>query len=131
MKLSVRIIPYIIICLILSYTWYVILSTEYLATWKHYFALGIAVLNLATYFASVNYGLAITFIFLLLATFNVLGLFPDIVYTSWFIRIAGKEIESPAIQGKSFLLLMLYIILNWLYWTDKYKVYKSRRKNFG
>jgi hypothetical protein len=127
MKISVRMIPYIIVCIMLSYTWYIILSTEYQATWKHYVALGIVVVNFVAYLMRFNFGLAITGALLLLATFNAVGLLPDIVYTSYSIRIAGKEMESPSIQGKSFLLFLLYLILNWSYWTGQYKVYKSSK----
>lgn len=129
MKKIVRLIPYLIVCLILIYTWYVIVNTEYQATLKHYMAWVIAMLNFVAYFIRFNYGLIGTAILLLLATFNTLGLFPEIVYTTYFIRIAGKEIESPPIQGKSFLLLILYLILTCTYWLEKYRAYKSRKNH--
>lgn len=129
MKKKVRFIPFLIVCLILSYTWFIILNTEYQATLKHQIALSIAVVNLIVYIFHFNYGLILTGLLLLLATFNAIGMFPDIVYTSFFMKIAGKEIESPAIQGKSFLLLILYFALSWGHWSDQYRSYKSSKNN--
>jgi hypothetical protein len=45
------------------------------------------------------------------------------------VRIAGIKIESPAIQVRSFLLLVLYIILNGAYWTEQYSEYKFNKRN--
>jgi hypothetical protein len=115
-----RLTPFLVIAIILSYTWYVIITNEFFATTKHQIALGIFVVNIAVYFIKFKYGVLLTGLFLILATFNLLALFPEIIYSSFFLGIRGKGFSTPSIQGKSLLLFIFYLILNARYLMDLY-----------
>ncbi|MBO9566912.1 MAG: hypothetical protein J7621_29340 [Niastella sp.] len=119
-----RILPFLAVCIILCYTWFTIATTDFSATWKHQLALGAAIVNLLIYFRNFKYGLIFTGVFLVLATFNFLGLLPEIAFTSYFVTIAGKEFSTPAIQTKSLLLLIGYLIVNTGYFINLYADWK-------
>jgi hypothetical protein len=75
---------------------------------KHQAALVLVVLNLLLFFISNKYATLLTGGILLLATFNLLAFFPEIVSTIFGLG----NMKIPAIQGKSFLLLLLYVVIN-------------------
>jgi hypothetical protein len=124
-KLS-RLIPFLIWSIVMGYTWVTILATEYFATARHIIALSIFFLNLILYFIRFNAAVILTGIALLLATFNLLAFFPDIVSTSYFIRLGAIEITAPAIQWKSLFLLLLYVIVNAKFLIGLYSNYRQR-----
>ena len=123
------ILSYLLIVIVLIYTWFLIITTDYYATQKHQIALILVLINLGVYFFKFDYGIVFTGILLLLATFNFIALFPDIVSSSYFIRIAGKEIATPTIQGKSLLLLIIYLVLDLRYLIELYSNYKYGKNN--
>ena len=123
--------PYLLTVIVLIYTWSVIVTTDYYATLKHQIALILVLINLGIYFFKFDYGIVFTGILLLLATFNFIALFPDIVSSSYFIRIADKEIATPTIQGKSLLLMIVFLVLNFGYLIEMYANYKYTKKNGG
>ena len=125
------ILPYLLTVIVLIYTWSVIVTTDYYATLKHQIALILVLINLGIYFLKFDYGIVFTGILLLLATFNFIALFPDIVSSSYFIRIAGKEIAAPTIQGKSLLLMIIFLVLNFGYLIEMYANYKYTKKKGG
>jgi hypothetical protein len=122
MKISkfIHIIPYLIICIILVYTWYTIITSDYYATTKHQIALGIAIINLFIYLLRFKFGVIVSGLLLFFAAFNFIALFPNIVTSSYFIRILGKEIATPSINWKSLVLMILYFVLNTRYLIDLY-----------
>lgn len=116
-----RIVPFIVLGIILFYTWWLLITTEYSATIKHQIALGLFLINLMLYFFNFKYAVFITGIILLLTTFNLLAFFPELVSSSYFIKIAGKEFSTPSMQGKSLLLMIFYLILNTGFLIDLFK----------
>jgi len=104
-------IPFIILLSIVLYTWIRILSTDYSSTLKHQIALGLCLINALLYFRWVKYAIVLTGIILILATFNFLALFLEIESTSYFVKISGHEFSSPRLQGKSVLVLLLYLVI--------------------
>ncbi|MCC6286427.1 MAG: hypothetical protein IT249_00945 [Chitinophagaceae bacterium] len=123
------ILPYLLTVIVLIYTWSIIVTTDYYATLKHQIALILALINLGAYFFKFDYGVMFTGILLLLATFNLIALFPDIVSSSYFIRIAGKQISTPTIQGRSLLLMIIFLVINSGYLIEVYANYKYAKKN--
>jgi len=123
-KRVLEVTPFVILALIISYTWYLILTTDYFATIRHQIALALIVANLILYFFSFRYAIFLTGIILLLATFNKIALFPRIESTSFFVKIGGKEFETPSIQWRMLLLLIGYLIINFSFWLQVF----GRRK---
>jgi len=118
-----QLLPFVLIGLILCYTWYVIATTEHFATIKHQVALGLFLITLAVYFIKFSYGVVLTGLILILAIFNVIALFPNLVTSSYFITIKGKEITTPAIQWKSLLIFILFLALDF---TCLIELFKSK-----
>lgn len=110
--------PFIILGLIVLYTWFKILTTEYFATLKHQIALGLFLLNFVLYTFRFKYGVLLTGVILVLATFNQIAIYPDIESTSFFIKIAGAEFATPSIQWKTFFLFILYLFIVISVWRD-------------
>lgn len=124
-------IPMIVIAAILLYCWPIVLTTETLATWRHYLGLILFIPITVLIFKKNNVVVAtlLTGVYLLLATFNLLAITPGIS-TSW-IRIG--PISTPPIQLISLGLLVLYFCLNMNYLIDMYLNYKEakQRNNAG
>jgi hypothetical protein len=101
-------IPFLIISLIVLYTWFEIITTEYIATWRHYVALTLIAINAVLYFVRYKPAVLLTGLILILATFNLLSFF-TIIQTSG-LTIMG--VSTPEIQLKSLLLLVIYCVIN-------------------
>ena len=116
-----------IVGIILIYTWYIILTTEYFATTRHIIALALWAINGLLYFLRFRYAVVLTGIILVLATFNLLAFFPDIVYTSYFVTIGRAKISTPSIQWQPLLILIFYCIVNYSFLIGLYDDYQDRR----
>jgi hypothetical protein len=103
-----RTIPFIILCIIVLNTWFVFLSTEYVANWRHYLLLALLIANCFLYFTRFRPAIFYTGIILFLCTFFVLPPFKEL--ESSFIFIGPVPI--PWIEYWSFLILILYFCLN-------------------
>jgi len=106
---------------VLCYTWYTILSSDYFATQKHKITLLAFGIVLVSFLFDFVYGILLAGVFLLLATFNVLAIFPSLSATSYFIKIAGREFSTPSIEWTAFLLLIVYLALDLRYLIDGFK----------
>jgi hypothetical protein len=121
-------IPFFVLSLIVIFTWFQILTTENAATWKHYAGLSLLIINGVVYFFNHKLAVLLTGLILILATFNLLAFF-TITETS-FIRV-GK-IETPEIQLKSLLLLVIYFVINFnsiVDWLLDAKEERAAKKN--
>ncbi len=123
-----RVTPFLILSIILAYTWYIILTTEYFSTIRHIIALVLFLGNLLLYFFRFRYAVLLTGAILILATFNLLAFFPDIMSTSYFIKIGSVEIATPSIQWKPLLLLVFYCIVNFNFLINLYLDFKEKKK---
>ncbi|HVV02906.1 MAG TPA: hypothetical protein VHC96_01735 [Puia sp.] len=110
-KQLIRMTPYFIWVLLMLYTWGEILFTEYFFASRHIMALVLFLLNLVLYFVRFNIGVIVTGIAILLGTFNLLALFPDISSFSFYIKLRAS-ISFPPIDWRSLLLLILYLMIN-------------------
>jgi hypothetical protein len=115
-------IPIIITAAILIYCWTIILTTETLATWRHY--LGIILFIPIAFLIFKNNLVVVTLltgVYLLLATFNLMAITPGIS-TSW---ITIGPISTPPIQLISLGIFVLYFFLNMNSLIDIHLDYKE------
>ena len=127
-KQKIRIIiPLILIACALIYCWIVLLTNNYIPSWKHYTALILFLIVLSLFFKSLSVVTIATGIYLLLATIHIISL--SAVQHTFHINIAGKE--TPSIQPLSLGWFILYFILNLDFLIDLqfYKERKALNKN--
>ena len=117
-------IPLSLIIVILTYCWAVILTTEILATWRHYLGLIFFIAIIFLFFKNMVGVIVATGVYLLLATFNILAITPEMA-VSW-LRIG--PIETPPVQLLSIGLFILYFILNLDQLIDIYLDYKEAKE---
>ena len=110
---------------LLIYCWIIILSTDNLANWRHYFGLALFLMLIFFYFRSYKLTLIGTGIYFLLATFNLLSMTAEIT-TSW-LRIGS--VETPPVQMLSLGLFILFAILNIDPLIDIYLDYKEAKQS--
>lgn len=115
-KKIIGLIPFLIICGIVIYTWVEFISTDYVATWRHYLALIAVAINAALYFVQYKKALLITGLILLLATFNLISFFNDI--QTWVFGIG--PIRTFPLQLNSLLLLIIYCLANFNFLINWY-----------
>jgi hypothetical protein len=101
-------IPFLLVGVLMLFAWFEILTTEYIATWRHYVGLVLVGGNVVLYFIRYKQAIVLTGIILILATFNLLSFF-TITPTSY---LTVKGISTPEIQLKSLLLLIIYGVVN-------------------
>jgi hypothetical protein len=121
-RIQIFIPPFIIAGLIV-YCWIKILSTDVVATWQHYLALGLFIVLVVFLVKSFKTAVVATGLYLMLATFAVLSLTPE-VNTSW---LTIGSIDTPHINILSFGLLILFLILNFDKLIDIYLDYKETK----
>ena len=114
-------ISLLLILALLIYCWAIILTTEILATWRHYLGLIFFILLAFLFFKSTTQIAIATGLYLLLATFNIFAITAEISIT-WF-RI--WSISTPPFQLLSLGLFILYFILNGNTLIDIYLDYKE------
>lgn len=113
---QLKLIPFIITCCVLFYTLGEFTIYGDTPTIYHYLAFGAVVLNLVLYFTNFEAAILSTGLILLLAVFNLLAFFHDIVGTSLFFFINSDEgrikIGTPQISTGMSIILLIYIILD-------------------
>lgn len=129
MKQLARVSPFLIVGVILVYTWYIILTTEYFATTRHIIALVLWGINGLLYFLRFRYAIILTGVILILATFNLLAFFPEIAYSSYFVTIGGIKISTPNIQWWPLLILIFYCCVNYSFLIGLYTDYQERKRS--
>ena len=105
----VAVLPFIVVCIIMLYTWIKFAANIYLPTGRHYVALALIIVNAFLYFARFRLAVLLTGVILVLATVNLLCIFA-VIQTSW-IRIGS--VSTPDIQLWSLLILAVWFVLNY------------------
>ncbi|MFT3702140.1 MAG: hypothetical protein QM802_07210 [Agriterribacter sp.] len=116
-------IPLAIITGLLIYGWTIILSTDIVATWRHYVGLGLFLVLIFLYFQNFKWTIPGTGLYLLLATINLLSMTAEIK-TSW---ITIGPVSTPPIQLLSLGLFVLFGFLNFTPLTEMYLDYKEAK----
>jgi hypothetical protein len=102
-----------------------ILFTEYVATWRHFLALGLIIFNVILYFVRFRVAIALTGVTLLLATFNLLAF--SVVIRTFQLKLFG--VLTPEVQLISLLLLIVYCVLNFDFLVEWYLDYQEAKDN--
>ena len=115
-KNYIKLSPFIIICIIMSYTIFSFVFIENFVTIHTYLALLFIVINAVIYLKNFEWGIAFTGILLILGLFNLIVFFTDIENFSvgFFVNLPnGKtEIKTPKIRLAVLLILVLYWLIN-------------------
>lgn len=119
-------LPFLLIVGLLLFCWTTILTSEILATWRHYVGLVLFVPIIILFFRNFKIAVIATGLYLLLATFNLLAVTPAIT-TSW-INIGSDGIHTPPVQLASLGILVLYFVLNLDTFIDIQLDYREDKK---
>jgi hypothetical protein len=111
MKL-LRLLPFIILVVFLSYTGYKCLARENVPIPEHYWALALICANALLYWWNFKYGILLTGVILLLAMFGFIVFTPLKSLTNYGMTIAGLEISTPFMAPSMLLIFFTYIGVN-------------------
>ena len=118
----------IIIGGILLYCWSIILFTEIEATWRHYLAVILFIPILILFKKDFKKDILFTGVYLILGTCNLLTLTPSVTSNSYGVRIGSVEVWTPTFQLYSFLILILFFLLNFNALVNYYLDYQDSKK---
>jgi len=118
----------IIIAVILAYSWSIILLTEIEATWRHYLALLLFIPLLILFKKDFKKAVLSTGLYLILGTCNLITLTPSVTSNSYGIRIGAIELWTPTFQLYSFLILILFFLMNFNTLVNYYLDYQDSKK---
>jgi len=121
-----RLSPFLVVGVILSVSWFMILTSDLDAGIKQYLGLIIFIVNLLIYFYRFRIGLFVTGLMLLLASFCVISFFSYVSYNQPGIAFDEAKLRLPKIQLPSLFIFILYLILNFNFLSDEYKRLKSK-----
>ena len=115
-------IPLGIVAILLIYCWTNFLISDAVPTWEHYIGLDVFCTLVFLFFARFNHAMIGTGIFLVLGTFKLLAITPEI-NTHW-IRIG--PVSTPPIQ---LLPLGLFIFYFWINFDSLVDIHLDYREN--
>jgi hypothetical protein len=118
----------IIIGGILLYCWSIILFTEIEATWRHYLAIILFIPLLILFKRDFKKDVLFTGVYLILGTCNLLTLTPSVTSNSYGVRIGSVEVWTPTFQLYSFLILILFFMINFNTLVNYYLDYQDSKK---
>lgn len=121
-------IPLVIIGGLILYSWITLLVEGYIPIWRHYIALGLFGLLIFLFVKDFTKAVVATGLYLLLGTCNLLSLTASTVWNSYGVKVGSAEIWTPSFQFLSFVLLILFAILNFDTLTDIYYDYKEAQQ---
>lgn len=119
-----QVTPFAMLSCIVANTWFIFISTDYEATWGHYLLLAFILINAVFYFKNWKLAVLLTGILLLGCTFYLLPPFMQV--ESAFIHIGPVPI--PWIEYWSFLIFLIYFIINFNYLIELYLDFQEHRK---
>jgi hypothetical protein len=105
-------IPLLITAGFFLHGWIIILTTDVLATWRHYLGLVFFLILVFLFFTTKAQVIVTTGLFLLLATFNLLAITPTITTTYIGKNFGTITITTPPVQLLSLGIFAVYFILN-------------------
>jgi hypothetical protein len=121
-------IPLAIIGSFLIYSCVTILSTDVVATWRHYLSFALFSILIFLFFKNNKKTLLATIFYLILGTCNLLILTPSVTTNSYGLSIGSIEMWTPGFQLLSFGLLVLLLILNFDTLVNMYFDFKEAKK---
>ncbi len=134
-KNYIKLSPFIIICIIMSYTIFSFIFIENFVTIHTYLALLCIGINVLIYLKNFEWGITFTGIVLILGLFNLVVFFTDIENFSigFFVNLPnGKtEIKTPKIRLAVLFILGLYWFLNRRIFIKKIRQFVNRKDLFN
>lgn len=121
-------LPFFIISIITLYTCFEIITTDYIATIKHYITFILIAINGIIYFVRYKFSVILTGIILVLATFNLLSFYTVTQTSSVGVNLGSTQLKTPEIQLWSLLILVFYCIINFNLLIEWYVDIKEKRK---
>ena len=121
-KNIITVIPFIIICVITAYTWGIILHEGYTFSCKQLVTALLLFFNLMIYFVNQRLALLITGLILVLLTFCMISMTLTTKENNYFLRMGNIKLTTPSINWVAFVLLLLYLVIN-------FRVVKSYYRN--
>ncbi len=118
-KKNLYLAPLIILVVTILYAVYTVLTTDIIFVKKHYVGFLFAVICIAFTIYNKNFGIYFTGITLLIGTLNIIAFTPAIESYSFGFGVNNKSATSIKIQSYSFLIFLLYLILNGKFVIDK------------
>lgn len=106
-----QLFPFIIMGMILCYSWYCFVFEIYGYSMRHILALILFLANIIVYRIKFRIGILITGMLILFSMFNAITLFPSIFSFSLLIN-PGIRLSTPGIDLRVLLLLILFCICN-------------------
>jgi hypothetical protein len=113
-------LPFILLCILILVCFYKIFSGGFIPTPKHILALVATIINGAVYVWRFRFGVVLTMLVLLLASFSAISISFLSESTSFFIRSDKTELETPNVNYFSLGLLSLHLIVNFRLIRDSY-----------
>lgn len=125
MKQKIRVlVPLAVIAAMLVYCWATFLTTDLIASWRHYAGIILYLLTVLVFFRNLRWATFIVGVYLLLATFSLLGFTPAIE-TSW---VSIGPVSTPPVQLFSLGLFVFYFVLNLNAMIEYYLDYKEAKQ---
>lgn len=122
-------IPFAIVVCILLFTWYILLFGNRIADITNYLGLilFVPVLYLLYKDKTCKRSLVAIGIYLLLAIFNLVNIFPFRMSNSIVFSIGPLDVPTPQLNGFSLVIFILYLILNTGSLMEIYLDYKESK----
>lgn len=115
-KKQKQLIPFVIVCLIMCYTFLSFIFIENFITNYQYLALVFIVINAVLYCRNFEWGITFTGLLLVFGLFNIVVFFPHIKNFSvgFFVNLPNKktEVNTPPIRFEVLLIILLYYLIN-------------------
>lgn len=111
-KRNIYLVPLLIVIIEILYAIYIVLSTDIVFGSKHYLGFLFAAICVICSIFNKGIGIYLTGIMLLIGTLNIVAFTPAIEAYSFGFVINDKSAMSIKIQLFSFLIFLLYLILN-------------------
>jgi len=118
-----QISPFLTLAAIVAYTWFIFLTTGYMADWRHYILLVLMITNGYLYSRNFRKAIVMSGVILILCSFFLLPPFKEI--ESAFVYIG--PIPIPWIEYRSFLICLAYFIINFHFLIGLYLDWKEKK----
>ncbi len=133
-KKYVKILPFLITCIIMIYSFLYFINVENLITTYHILGLILLVINIVLYSKEFDLGINITGIILILGTFNIILFFPELEYSSisFYVKVFDdkNQIKSPRFNKEILLIFIVFLLLNWKLFLGFLKIILLKIRNF-
>lgn len=94
------------------YTWFIIFTTDTIATWRHYLTLLLYISVLIILITHLKKGIIATGIFLVAGICSLVVLTPGIARDSFSLNIGSLHLRTPSINLLSAGIFVIYALLN-------------------